>query len=569
MKQKNEYGQLIKVDTALESMRNSGHDLSTAVGEVVDNSIEAKAQTIHICTGFIKGKTKEITEMAFSDDGIGIAPDILQHVLTLGFSTRYNQRASLGRFGMGLKMAGISQAQRIDIYTRQLGGPLYHTYIDLVEIRNQQQTYIEKRQVDDYPARYKNLMCDEKGKEYPSGTLVVWSKIDRLVNQGQYSSSLDKRMGDLLNFLARAYRYFLSQGLKLYLDGKLISPYDPLFLMENPRLIEKTGQDCRAEIIDQAEITIENQKVVFTVTLLPKAFRLFRGDGGSRGQAKQFAFLNLADNAGRVSIIRNGREIYYNVIPWTMPEGRDKLDRFIGIEIKFPAQLDEYFQVRNVKRGAEPVDNLREEFKQFLRPTVIKARKKIRALWSETDKERAAQNNEHDLAEKIVTQADQTAPGGRAGMDLSDEAIQNILTAVLTDINIDPQEQPKVAEERRQRFLKTPVSLISANWPGKELFDIDHILGRSIVKLNTRHLFFQDIYCQLKQVAAGEAATWSQQDLLDLIGNAKVALELMIMAYAKAESLNPNADTDYSSLRSYWGIFLGEYINILTHSDRK
>ncbi|MGB4312017.1 MAG: hypothetical protein ACOX0L_07335 [Natronincolaceae bacterium] len=48
-------GELIKVETALESMRDSGFDLSTAVGEVVDNSIEAGAQYIKILTGFEKG----------------------------------------------------------------------------------------------------------------------------------------------------------------------------------------------------------------------------------------------------------------------------------------------------------------------------------------------------------------------------------------------------------------------------------------------------------------------------------------------------------------------------------
>ena len=216
MNHENEVGQLVEVDVALESMRDSGYDLPTAVGEVVDNSIEAKARNIKIHTNFVKGKTKEITEMAFSDDGVGIPPDILHNILTLGYSTRYNQRNSLGRFGMGLKVASISHARRIELYTRQEGGSLYYTHIDLVEIKEHKQSFIQKRLVEDYPERYKYLMCDEKGKEYPAGTLVVWSKIDRLVNHGRYASSLDKKMGELLDFLARAYRYFLSQGLTIY-----------------------------------------------------------------------------------------------------------------------------------------------------------------------------------------------------------------------------------------------------------------------------------------------------------------------------------------------------------------
>ena len=562
MTKTNEFGQLIEVDLALDSMRDSGHDLSTAVGEVVDNSIEARAQTVKIHTGFLKGKTKKITEMAFSDNGVGISPDILQHVLTLGFSTRYNQRSSLGRFGMGLKIASISHAQRIEIYTRQAGGAIYYTYIDLEEIRDHRQTHIEKRQEEGYPEQYRHLMCDGKGKEYPSGTLVIWSKIDRLVNQGRYSSSLDKKMADLLDFLARAYRYFLAQGIKLYLDDRQVLPYDPLFLLENPLVTEKVG-DVRAEILEQKEIDIEGHKVTFLVTLCPEAFRMNRGDGGNRGQAKRFDFLHLGDNAGKVSIVRNGREIYFNIIPRLMPGGREDKDRFIGIEIRFPAQLDEYFQVRNVKRGAEPVDNLREEFRNFAQPLIKRARNKIAALWSETEKKNAAQDGEHRQAMDIAARADQTAPGGVAGLGQSDEEAKKILDEALRDTSLDPQAAPQEAEKKQQELLENPLSILSGSWPGKELFEVDHIQGHPIVKLNLRHPFSQEIYCRLKQAEKDEGASWSKEDLVELTAAAKTAIELLLMAYAKAESLNPAADEIYSSLRSYWGIFAGEYINIL------
>ncbi len=573
MEQKKEVGQLIEVDAALESMRNSGHDLSTAVGEVVDNAIDAGGRAVKIETGFVKGKTKEITQMAFSDNGTGISPSILPRVLTLGYSSNHNQRTLLGRFGMGLKVASISQARRVEIYTRQIGGEIHHTYIDLTEIREHKQTCIVEEEVKGYPLQYKHLMCDEKGEEYPSGTLVIWSKIDRLVNQGKYSSSLDKKIGDLLDFLARAYRRFLAQGLKIYLDGKLVDPYDPLFLIENPRLIkkveEKDRNSLRAEIMEEKELVIDGQKVEFTVTLLPQIFRRKRGDGGNRGEAKQFEFLHLGDNAGKVSILRNGREIYYNIIPRSLPGGRDELDRFIGIEISFPAQLDEYFQVRNVKRGAEPVDNLREEFRKFVQPPVKRARAKIRACWSEMEKRDAAQNNEHELVTRIVAEASKTAPRGQAGIGRSAEEIERILQRALQDIAVDPDSDPKLAEAKRQEFLENPVSILSSGWPGKELFEIEHINGSSIVKLNTRHAFFQEIYCKLKQVAEKDAADWTKSELAEIANNTKLAIELLLMAYARAESLNPNADTVYSELRSYWGIFLGSYMDVLTNTMKK
>jgi len=68
---------LIAVDKALESMRDSGFDLATAVGEVVDNSYEADATVVRIHTteqevptpGKKAKKTKTIESIAFADNG--------------------------------------------------------------------------------------------------------------------------------------------------------------------------------------------------------------------------------------------------------------------------------------------------------------------------------------------------------------------------------------------------------------------------------------------------------------------------------------------------------------------
>ncbi|HUY50381.1 MAG TPA: hypothetical protein VMV92_32520 [Streptosporangiaceae bacterium] len=67
-------------------------------------------------------------------------------------------------------------------------------------------------------------------------------------------------------------------------------------------------------------------------------------------------------------MMRNGREINYDIVAKLLPGGVDKIDRYIGIEVAFPATLDEFFQVRNVKRSAIPVDKLREELRKWLEP---------------------------------------------------------------------------------------------------------------------------------------------------------------------------------------------------------
>jgi hypothetical protein len=54
----------------------------------------------------------QVAWFAVADNGAGIPETILADVLTVGFSTRYGSRDSIGRFGVGFKLASISQARR-------------------------------------------------------------------------------------------------------------------------------------------------------------------------------------------------------------------------------------------------------------------------------------------------------------------------------------------------------------------------------------------------------------------------------------------------------------------------
>jgi hypothetical protein len=118
-----------------------------------------------------------------------------------------------------------------------------------------------------------------------------------------------------------------------------------------------------------------------TVTLAP-VHRPEEGTGGSRddkGRDIRECQINR-DSADKISMVRNGREINYDNVARLLPGGVEKLDRYIGIEITFPAELDEFFRVRNVKRGAVPVDKLREELRRWLVRPVRAAQSDPRAL---------------------------------------------------------------------------------------------------------------------------------------------------------------------------------------------
>lgn len=157
---------LIAADKALLSLRSSGHDYCSAVGEIVDNSLQANANTIRVrvftatkMVGKNKRPIEVVEQLVVGDDGDGMDMEVLHNCLKLGYSTRYNDRSGMGRFGVGAKMGGISQAKRIEAYSRQSADdPWMRTYIDLDEIEELSMSHIPTPEVVELPEGCEDLV---------------------------------------------------------------------------------------------------------------------------------------------------------------------------------------------------------------------------------------------------------------------------------------------------------------------------------------------------------------------------------------------------------------------------
>src|SRR4051812_42372208 len=95
---------------AIQSLRESEFDAQSAYGEVVDNSLQADASNISIqfqLSPPLRGGRRNISAVAFGDDGHGMNAEPLHHCLTIGWSSRYNDRNGIGRFGVGMTLGAI------------------------------------------------------------------------------------------------------------------------------------------------------------------------------------------------------------------------------------------------------------------------------------------------------------------------------------------------------------------------------------------------------------------------------------------------------------------------------
>lgn len=563
---------LIEVDKALESMRDAGFDLTAAVGEPIDNSIEASATVIRVSPIYSKDK-QHVTDIAFADNGRGIEPEVLANVLKMGYSTRYGQRKGLGRFGVGLKLAGLSVGTRIEVFTRPAGKQeMYHVYLDLELIKSGQQQYIEATTVEEWPEDFAHLMANDKGVAFQSGTLVLWSNIDRLSSGGTYGTALTTKMADLRKFIARAYRQFLDNGLVIELEGKKTTLHDPMFQMDNPRIYQRyrgrSEEELRGHPIDHGTLEIDGFEVAVTVTLVSEIFRPKEGAGGEKDiDDKDIREFQInAENAGRISMLRNGREIYYDIVPRMLPSGVDKIDRYIGIEVSFPAELDEYFQVRHVKRGAEPVNKLREEMRSWLQRPVKRARDEIRRHWRQVSVVQQDPDGRDDSVIDAIERSEQTAPKGQAGLDVGEEQQEQIIEELLEDLEIDPEDEPEKADRIRTRIRQKPMTMVDGAWPGKELLEITHLNGKAVVRLNHRHPFIRDIYDPLRQTAGKLPGDQDGGEMFDLIRKVSKAMDVLFLAYAKAENLHHDPSI-FDDLRSYWGQHTQAYMKELAKDE--
>jgi|GEM_PF-1432346 len=638
---------LVKADAAMLSLRSSGHDFPSAAGEVIDNSLEAGANAVKVRTFASKKKvgkntnaTEVIERVAIGDDGEGMDLTVLHHALQMGYSSRYNSRIGLGRFGVGAKLGGISQAQRIEVFSRQgPDSPWLWTYIDLEEIQGGQDEIPLP-----VPAELPEDCTDLAGPEH--GTLVIWSKTDRLQERetggARLASHLEK---DLITYISRTFRKFLDGGKQIWVNELPIKPHDPTFLMTSTRfhqiaekttlkipnfprtfkfpraVADKVFYDSKTKLLTYKGVMSEQQRqqllalaeredftaaveeqlgrkptsqelseqsaafkyaiedlfdrsnpdpvatvlhsnsfefpipgkpgqtssVEVTVTLLPEKFWQREKFKDRPGGAPRNVERRIDENEG-ISILRAGREIFYGPLPRVQPKVREE-DRFIGIEIRFRPELDECFKVRNVKKGAEPVEGLRDKLRDEIFSTVKTGRNQLHSRYATLKAKEQRDSGIHAEAEQVVQQAKDISPKPRAGENMPEpERKRRIEEAADVLTRDDPGKRKDAVEAITSR----PLSIVPRAWPGGEFLQIEHLGGNAIVYLNTQHPFYAEVYSKLVN-AMDPGAEVNIPALARLI---QVGLDLLLLSYAQAEGVEKDADEKYANLRGYWGIHL-------------
>lgn len=349
---------------AIEAMRVNGYrNTAYAVAELIDNSIEAEASLIQLLCAEKEDQLptrtiRKLYQIAVLDNGIGMDEQVLKMALQFGNGTRLSRsaRTGIGRFGMGLPASSISQCKRVDVWSWQNGiENALHTYLDVDEIKRGLRQTVPEPDKEPIPSVWLQAGLNF-GK---SGTLVVWSKLDRLL-WSKASTLIDN--SELL--IGRLYRKFLNeQKTKIrllafnYDDPSVVSvdryakPNDPCYLMKNTScpppfdkepMFEKFGGDDVFESKFTINFNGANHDVIVRLSYAKDEARAHDNAGNTpHGR-------HAAKNIG-ISIVRAGRELE---LDQSLVIQYDPRERWWGIEVEFPPALDELMGVTNNKQSA-------------------------------------------------------------------------------------------------------------------------------------------------------------------------------------------------------------------------
>ena len=161
--------------STINSYRSFGYNLSTAIADILDNSISASSSLITI-DYLWKGKDSFISIL---DNGKGMNLEELIIAMTPGSKDPEDLRdeKDLGRFGMGLKTASFSQCKRLTVVTKKEGFNTIKRCWD-IDFINQEEEWI----LLDYISDDSYL---KKIDELVSGTLIIWECLDRIVGNAK------------------------------------------------------------------------------------------------------------------------------------------------------------------------------------------------------------------------------------------------------------------------------------------------------------------------------------------------------------------------------------------------
>lgn len=367
---------------------DTGYSFNTAAADVIDNSIAARATEVNVRIELSQDGRKFVY---FGDDGDGMDDTALFAAMRYGAPPRANL-ASLGKFGLGLKTASSSVCQKFAVISRKVAGaPFAKLAWDLEYVEEQKQWEMLREPITADEGDLFEELCGDKG------TLVVWSKCDRLLSKdyddpgGAREQAAIRRLGDrLIEHVALIYHRFLNENddrernVSISVNGQPVIAWNPFFPEKAEQVLSATQQQLEIEL-DDGSVEAAHIKV----WILPHRRDMTKDEQ---------RIANLSNRGQGFYIHREGRVIQQG--GWLGVFGViEPHYSLLRVEFDFSHKLDEAFKV-DVKKSKILFDPaLEEALRKLLLPPYREAGDRYRRTERKAVVERRV---DHGSASKVI-----------------------------------------------------------------------------------------------------------------------------------------------------------------------
>ena len=344
----------------MTSARSFGnYDLASALADLIDNSIKARARVVRLHCDFNDGDP----EIRVIDDGHGMSCTELHAAMRPASTDPREKRSAddLGRFGWGLKSASLSQCTYLTVISKrdeEISGASWN----LNDLDGWKMGVLSRGEIAELAPTW------QPGR---NGTEIIWRNCDRLSENGTLTlESFNELIVYARNRIALVFHNYLSgtgpRRLQIKLNGLQIEAYDPFY-----------REHTATQQLELEELRIGRSKILIQPFILPHYSKLKLAEYDQLGGEEGFLH-----NQG-FYVYRNHRLLMHGT--WFRLAKYGELSQLVRISVEFPNSLDDVWKITLDKSDAQLPAALRKRLQQIVDRMRSKSSKVLRSKGGNID----------------------------------------------------------------------------------------------------------------------------------------------------------------------------------------